>query len=255
MFTPIGFFTPSVFTFGGVGGATFAYEAESTTAQGVWTDTTGNGNTGVESAETNTGITHNTDGGGNYWFLDRTNISNYDTNYVSTNLQLGAVSSFSFCCIQQWGTPPFDGAGSNNTGNLFSVSTSNNFYDLFYWTNATATNTNWQPTILIENDYREPSPLNQGSTMRDKWWMISGVWSGTNWKVYLNTVEKYSIAFSKTLNCSTEPMYLHRFVQGDRNRSNQDLEMGALVFYKNKALTAGEIATNYAYFQTFYTGL
>ena len=100
MFTPIGFFAPQGWSFGGVAGATFAYEAESTTDQGVWIDTTGNGNTGVESAETNNGITHNTDAGGNYWFLDNSNVSSYDTNYVSTNLQLGAVSSFSFCCLR-----------------------------------------------------------------------------------------------------------------------------------------------------------
>jgi hypothetical protein len=86
MFTPIGFFAPQGWSFGGVAGATFAYEAQSTTDQGVWIDTTGNGNTGVESAETNNGITHNTDAGGNYWFLDNSNVSSYDTNYVSTNL-------------------------------------------------------------------------------------------------------------------------------------------------------------------------
>jgi hypothetical protein len=258
MFTPIGFFAPSGFTFGGVAGATFAYEAESTTAQGVWTDTTGNGNTGVESAETNTGITHNTDAGGNYWFLGNTNYSNYYTNYVSTNVQLGAVSSFSFCCIQQWGTPPFS-PDNNNTGPLFVVSTVNNYLDMLFWVGTSTTNTNWKPIIILENSEKEPaSLLNQGSNMRDKWWMISGVWSGTNWKVYLNTVEKYSVAFSPTLNCGTEPMDLHRFGRGAGNRGGrpvQDLQLGALVFYKDKALTAGEIATNYAYFQNYYTGL
>jgi hypothetical protein len=255
MFTPIGFFAPQGWSFGGVAGATFAYEAQSTTDQGVWIDTTGNGNTGVESAETNNGITHFTDAGGNYWFLDDTNVSNYDTNYVSTNVQLGAVSSFSFCCIQQWGAPPYDAGGSLNTGPLFSVSTANGYYDMLFWVASSNTNTDWRPTIILENVDREPAVLNQGTNMRDKWWMISGVWSGTNWKVYLNDVEKYSVAFSPTLNCGTDVMDLHRFGRNDRNRSTQDLELGALVFYKNKALTAAEIATNYAYFQTFYTGL
>jgi hypothetical protein len=257
MFTPIGFFAPSGWSFGGVtDGLQFAYEAESTTDQGVWTDTSGNGYDGSESGESNNGITHYTDANGNYWFFDYTSAGNYDSNYVSTGYAPGtSVPAFSFCVIQQWDAGPYDPSGTTNTGPLFECSTGNNTFDLFHWVNAIGgTGNSYLPVTIIENGEFEPAVYNFGSSMRNKWWMLTTTWDGSNIKNYLNTTNTRSGTRSVTLNCGTATMNLHRFCQGDRNRSLQELQMGAFAWY-NKALSASEISTNYTYFQEYYTGL
>jgi hypothetical protein len=255
MFTPIGFFAPSGWSFGGVtDGLQFAYEAESTTEQGVWTDTSGNGYDGTESSEDNDGITHYTDANGNYWFLDDTNATP-DSNYVSTGYAPGtSVSAFSFCIIQQWGTAPYDSAGSTNTGPFFECSTGNNTYDLFSWVNAIGSPyTKALPVILIEIGEAEYE-YTYGSDMRNKWWMWTVTWDGTNVKFYLNTTNISTKARSTTLNCGTSTINLHRRAQGDRGNKLQQLQMGAFAWY-NKALSSTEVGTNYTYFQNYYTGL
>jgi hypothetical protein len=256
MFTPIGFFAPSGWSFGGVtDGLQFAYEAQSTITQATWVDTSGNGYDGTESAESNNGITHYTDAGGNYWFFDYTDGTR-DSNYLSTGYAPGtSVSAFSYTVIQKWDGGPYDNAGSTNTGPFFECSTGTNTYDLYAWNNTlNGSGNQYRPIILIEVGEFEPSAYDFGSSMRNRWWMLTTTWDGTNVKNYLNTTNTSNGTRSVTLNCGTATMNLHRRALGNRGERLQELQMGAFAWY-NKALSASEISTNYAYFQNYYTGL
>jgi hypothetical protein len=245
MFTPIGFFAPSGFAFGGVtDGLKFSLEAE---AGSTFQDTSGNGITFTESGTSNGGITHTVAGTGSFWFFNQS--TTFNTNYVaSTYVPASGLNTFSYCAIVRWETPP---PGNTNQGPMFEASDAGQ-EDLWMEYNPFSANYIKQ-TLALNANYPE-FEYNTGANARYKWWMISGTASGTTFKFYVNGTEVYSQAFSQGINVSNG-MSIHRWPASLRSSiHSKQMTMGAFTWY-NKGLSAAEIATNYAYFQTFYTGL
>jgi hypothetical protein len=249
MFTPIGFYNG--WKFGGVPGAKFAYEAQSTTEQGLWIDTSGNGFIGNESAETNNGITHVTDPGGNYWEFDETNASNFDSNFVSTGFKPGSMSGFTIHILQNLTTPPYDVSGSLNSGPAFVCSTVNDFLDLFMFTEVTGSVARLNFTI---DNNTITFNSNTGSSGITNFNVITLRLSFSRLFIYVDKTLRYNVINTNKLDAGTESIDLHRLGRGATERGTrptQKWQLGAFVFYEG-VLSQDDIFKNVDYFRQFY---
>ena len=245
MFTPIGFFAPSGFTFGGVTrGVKFAIEAE---AGSTFVDTSGQGITFTPSATSNGGIVHTTPTTGSTWYFNPS--TTLDTNYVESSYSpASGLATFSYSMIVRWQVPNPAQTNQGPIASTFGSSTTG----ISLFLNPFNANS-FKQTVMIGNAERE-FDYNTGALARYKWWMISGTKSATTWRQYANTTQIYTAGFTNVINPS-QPMSIHRHGYLERSTEQvRELTMGAFVFY-DVELTAAEIATNYVYFQTFFSGL
>ena len=236
---------PIGWSFGGVTDSLLvSYEAMGV-SDATFTDTSGNGNNGSKSAETNGGITHTTDGDGNFFTLFFPTTA--DTNFVNSNVTPTATTTYSSDIVFQ--SLGFTGE-LNRTNWWVSDNEAGSYPD--FWNRLNSGNPNTEIAI-----YLGPSSEENGSytTELNKWQHVCITWNGSTITYYLNGSQIGTDSRSTTLSFP-ENLMLHRQNNNARGSTANvgTAKIGAVTYYE-KTLSAGEVSTNYAYFQQYYTGL
>jgi len=247
MFTPIGFFAPQgggAWSFGGVTDQLLvSYEAMGV-SDATFTDTSGNGNDGTKSGESNGGITHTVDGDGNFFTLNYPTTA--DTNYVNSNVTPTTTNAFSTDIVFQ----SLGFSGELNRTNWW-VSDNNPSGAPDFWTRLSSGNPNTEIAIYLSaNEQNETY-----TTVLNDWQHLCITWNGSTITYYLNGSSIGTDARSTTLSFP-ENLMLHRATNAARGSTANigTMKLGAVTYYQ-KALNSTEVSTNYAYFQNYYTGL
>jgi hypothetical protein len=247
MYTPVGFFAPqgAAWSFGGVTDQLLvSYEAMGV-SDATFTDTSGNGNNGSKSAESNGGITHTISGSGNFFTLFFP--TTVETNFVNSNVTPTITNAYSTDIVFQ--SLGFT-AQLHRTNWWVSDNSANAFAN--FWNRLTSQNPNTEIAIYLGPN-NEQNQLY--TTVLNKWQHICITWNGSTITYYLNGSQIGTDNRTTTLSFP-ENLMLHRQNNSARGSTANvgTARIGAVTYYE-KTLSAGEVSTNYAYFQQYYTGL